>query len=73
MGEYAEIQWRLDASRGMRARPRTGPKARNPISGTCPVCGKGIRAIAGCVGDSLKQHMRAKHRGVEISDAMGQA
>lgn len=62
MGEYAEIQWNHAMRRGHKdpIKPRIG---RNPIEDQCPICGKGIRAIAGQIKPSMDAHMKAKHRG----------
>lgn len=61
MGEYAEyqLQWEMRRGRKDRVRKREG---RNPIVTKCPICGRGIRPIAGRVEESMKQHMTAKHR-----------
>ena len=61
MGEYAEYQLQYEMRRGTRhtVRPRSG---RNPIEAHCSECGKGIRPIAGDIHESMKQHMKAKHK-----------
>lgn len=47
------------ASRNMYE-PRCNARAgRNPKVARCPICKKGIRAIAGEVRESLEMHMKA--------------
>lgn len=60
MGYHAEQALEY-AARNMYDRRRTAPNGRNPKVARCPTCGKGIRAIAGEVRESLEMHMKAKH------------
>lgn len=60
MGEYAELALEY-ASRNMYDPRRYSGSTRNPKVASCPICGKGIRAIAGEVRESLAMHMKAKH------------
>jgi hypothetical protein len=68
MGEYAEIQWQLEARRGIRTSPLDCGSGRNEIRAHCPECGKGIRHIKGETDESMAQHMKAAH-GLKAKDA----
>lgn len=62
MGEYAEAQWQREMFRARRDPFRIRPGGRNPIAARCPICGKGIRPIAGRTEESMAAHMKAKHK-----------
>ena len=56
-GAHQALEW---AARNMHDPRRHSTSPRNPKVARCPVCGKGIRAIAGEIRESLEMHMKAK-------------
>ena len=67
MGEYADQALEY-AARNTRDPRRHSGTSRNPKVTMCPVCKKGIRAIAGEVRESLSMHMKAKGCDVELKE-----
>jgi hypothetical protein len=69
MSEHAE-QMLEYAARNMHDPRRHSGTSRNPKVTMCPVCKKGIRAIAGEVRESLAMHMKAKGCEIPLVDAI---
>lgn len=67
MGDGAEQALEY-AARNMHDPRRHAGTPRNPKVTRCPVCKKGIRAIAGDVRESLAMHMKATGCDIELKE-----